>query len=104
MPNGESASTQAVQLTRSLFEHIHGNLGVLRFSIEELTPTNGSPTEESKKWDVICSFFETLGSNAPTRYLAKVNLNDRTVTVKKLSAQEDSETSYQFITEKTKEK
>ena len=43
-----SASIRAVSLVRSLFEHIHGNLGVLKFSIEELKPTNGSPRQNPK--------------------------------------------------------
>jgi len=80
----KSASIRAIELTRAVFESIHGNLGILKFSVEELTPTNGSNGEESKKWDVICSFYETLGSSSPSRYKASVNLNDNTITIKKL--------------------
>lgn len=87
MPN-ESASIEAIQLVRSVFEHVHGNLGVLRFNIEELTPTNGTNGENSKKWKVICSFFETVGSSSPSRYESSVNLNDKTVTIKKLGVEE----------------
>ena len=45
----ESASIKAIELTRSLFESVHGNLGLLKFNIEELTPTNGTRPKESKK-------------------------------------------------------
>ncbi|MEK7088771.1 MAG: hypothetical protein AAB913_01420 [Patescibacteria group bacterium] len=98
----ESASTQAVQLVRTLFEHIHGNLGILRFSIEELKPDPES-NPESKIWDVTCSFFETIGSSAPTRYFAKVRLDDRTVTIKKLGTNEVApEQKYKFAPEEAK--
>ena len=80
----KSASAQAIELTRSVFESAQGNLGLLKFSIESLKPTNGTGTEESKKWDVECSFFESLGSSKPARYLASVDLNKETVTIKKL--------------------
>ncbi len=86
-PSTVSASIRAIELARSVFEHIHGNLGILKFSVEELKPTNGSPTTESQKWDVVCSFFESLGSSSPTRFLASVNLIENTVTIKKLSAE-----------------
>ena len=84
----ESASIQAIQLVRSVFEHIHGNIGLLRFNIEELTPTNGSNGQESKKWKVICSFFETVGSSSASRFESNVNLIDNTVTIKKLGTEE----------------
>jgi len=84
MPN-ESASIQAIQLVRRVFESVHGNLGLLKFNIEELTPTNGKNGEESQKWDIICGFYETLGSTAPSRYKASVDLNQNTITFKKLS-------------------
>ncbi|MBU4353697.1 hypothetical protein KKA18_03370 [Patescibacteria group bacterium] len=81
----ESASFQAITLTRKIFEHIHGNLGILRFNVDELVPTNGSEDTESKKWDIVCSFFETLGSSSPSKYKASVNLDNNTVVIKKLS-------------------
>lgn len=78
-------SIKAIELTRKVFEHIHGNLGLLKFNVEELTPTNGSPTEESRKWRIICSFFESLGSSAPSRYDVSVDLNTNSVNFKKIS-------------------
>jgi hypothetical protein len=81
----ESASIKAIRLTRKIFEVIHGNLGVLKFNVEELTPTNGTEDTESQKWDVVCSFYETLGSSSPSTYKASVNLNNNTVMIKKLS-------------------
>lgn len=82
----ESNSTEAIRLTRNLFEFIHGNLGLLKFSVEELKPTNGTNGENSMKWHIVCSFFETLGSTAPSRYNVDVNLNDKTVTIEKITA------------------
>ncbi len=81
----ESASIKAIELTRRVFEHIHGNLGILKFNVEELTPTNGSDITESKKWDIICSFYETLGSSSPSRYKVSVDLNTNTVRFEKIS-------------------
>lgn len=81
----KSASIEAIQLTRRIFETVHGNLGLLNFNIEELTPTNGIVDTESKKWDVTCTFFETLGSSAPSKYKASVDLNNNSVIIKKLS-------------------
>ncbi len=88
MAVAKSASIKAIELTKSVFESIHGNIGVLRFSVEELIPTNGSNGEESKKWDIVCSLFETLGSTSPSKFKASVNLTDNTVTIKKLSVDE----------------
>jgi len=85
----ESASIKAIELTKKVFEYVHGNLGLLKFNIEELTATNGSNGEESKKWDIICSFYETLGSQAPSRYKVSVNLNDNTVVLKKIDKEQD---------------
>ncbi|MFH2085673.1 MAG: hypothetical protein ABII21_02735 [bacterium] len=85
----ESTSIEAIQLTRKIFETIHGNLGLLKFNIEELTPTNGSPTTESKKWDVVCSFYETLGSSSPTKYKASVDLVTNTISIKKISGTDE---------------
>jgi len=93
----ESASIRAIELTRAIFEHIHGNLGLLKFNVEELIPTNGSNGEESKKWDVVCSFYETLGSSGPSRYKVSVNLNDSTVTIKKLSGDITTEPERRFV-------
>lgn len=87
----ESASIRAIQLTRNVFESVHGNIGLLKFNIEELTPTNGTANEESKKWKIICSFYETLGSTSPSRYEVSVDLNTNTVSIKKISGTESKE-------------
>ena len=81
----KSASIKAIELTRAVFESIHGNLGLLKFNIEELTPKNGTNGKESQKWEIICSFFETLGSSSPSRYKVLVNLSDNTVNLQKIS-------------------
>lgn len=69
---------QAVELVRGLFEYIHGNLGLLRFSVDKLEPNNGHG-EESDKWIVVCSFYKTLSSQQPTVYNAEVDLKENTV-------------------------
>lgn len=81
----EQASIKAIELTRKVFEHIHGNLGILRFNVEELTPTNGNDTEESKKWKIICSFYETLGSTEPSKFEVNVDLITNTVRFHKIA-------------------
>lgn len=86
----KSASIKAIELARSVFESIQGGLGLLKFSIEELKPTNGSSTEESKKWDITCSFFETFASSAPSRFKASVDLNNNTVTIEKLDGEHNT--------------
>lgn len=92
----ESLSVEAIKLTRAVFESVHGNIGLLRFNIENLTPKNGMNEENSKKWEIICSFFETLGSTAPSRYRVLVNLNDNTVAIEKLGALGAPEEKYTF--------
>lgn len=87
----ESTSIQAIQLVRRVFEHVHGNLGLLRFNVEELIPTNGSDTEASKKWDIVFSFYETLSSSNPSKYKASVDLNTNTIEFKKISRPDDTQ-------------
>ncbi len=71
---------QAIDLVKELFEHIHGDLGLLRFSVEKLEPKNGVPNNpDSNKWNIIFSFYKTLSSQQPTKYLAKVILNEKIV-------------------------
>jgi|GEM_PF-2123473 hypothetical protein len=84
MATAKSASVKAIELARSVFESIQGGLGLLKFSVDSLVPTNGSPTEESQKWDIVCSFFETLGSSAPSKYKASVDLTTNTVSIEKI--------------------
>ncbi len=81
----QTASIEAVNLTRSLFESIHGNLGVLRFNIEELTPLEGDISKESRKWKIVCSFFETLQDTSPSKYEVMADLDTKQLTVKKLT-------------------
>lgn len=87
----ESLSIQAITLTRRVFESVHGNIGLLKFNIEELTPTNGTNGENSKRWKVICTFFESLGSAFPSRYQVDVNLGDNTVAIRKIMGGETEE-------------
>ena len=97
------ASIRAIEFTRAVFEYVHGNIGLLKFNIEELKPVD--PAEgEANKWEIICSFYETLGSTSPSRYRVLVNLVDKAVDIKKLSG-EPSEPEKKFnITEESPEK
>lgn len=100
----KSASIRAIELTRAVFESIHGNLGLLKFTIEELIPTNGTNGEESKKWDIVCNFFESLGSSAPSRYKVSVNLNDNTITIKKLDVKSEEPPQKYKVVEQSENK
>lgn len=76
---------QAIDLVKQLFEHIHGNLGLLRFGIEKLEPNNAIPdNQNADKWIVKFSFYKTLSSGQPTRYHADVDLTDKTVSVREV--------------------
>jgi hypothetical protein len=81
----KSKSIQAIELTRNVFESIHGSLGLLKFNIEKLTSKNGTNGQDSKKWEIICSFYETLGSKQPSKYKVDVNLDDNIVSIEKLN-------------------
>ena len=86
MTENKSKSIQVIELVRSLFEYIHGNLGLLKFSIDRLEPkNNGHPGQDSNIWEVECSFYEALGSKAPTHFIAEVNLSQNQVMIKKLT-------------------
>ncbi len=79
-PADQSKSIKAVELVRNLFEHIHGNVGLLKFNIEELKPNE----DNDNKWDVVCSFYETLGSPNPSKYKAKVDLSTMVISTEKI--------------------
>jgi len=91
--SNKSASIQAIELTRKVFESVYGNLGLLRFSVERLTPTNGNANEESKKWEIICSFHESSDSVKPSKYKVSVDLNHKTIFFEKLSKETTSKDS-----------
>lgn len=101
--SNESASIQAIQLVRKVFESVHGNLGLLKFNVEELVPTNGTNGQDSKKWDVVCSFYETLGSTTPSRYKASVDLEKNTVVFRKISGSDDQAAKLEGSYKVTKE-
>lgn len=96
MQEEKSNSIKAIELVRGLFEYIHGNLGLLKFSVDELTALNGTNGKDSKKWKIVCSFYETIGSKNPTKYGAHVDLNDNTVNIKKISPQEEPAKTYKI--------
>jgi len=76
---------QAIDLVKTLFEHIYGNLGLLRFSIIKLEPNNGvKDNQNANKWIVIFSFYKTLSSSQPTVYNADVDLKEKIVSVREI--------------------
>jgi hypothetical protein len=90
---------QAIDLVKGLFEHIHGNLGLLKFSVERLEPNN----LDAMKWIVLFSFYKTLSSEGPTKYHANVDLKEKTVSVKEIDRDgiplESSKKKYKVIEE-----
>lgn len=100
----ETNSIKAIKYARTVFESIHGNLGILKFNIERLTSKNGTATEDSKKWEIICSFYETLGSTEPSRYEVMVDLNNNGVSIKKISGNEGESESVETYVIKEKGK
>ncbi len=86
----QTKQIRAIELVKSLFESIHGNLGLLKFSLEKLEPNNGDG-ENSDKWLVICSFYKTLSSQEPTVYQADVDLKENLVSVKAIKGETEGE-------------
>jgi len=84
----ESPSVEVITLARAAFSSAQGQLGLIKFTIEELVPADKSNTADPKIWSLTCSFYESLGSPSPTRYNALVNLTDKTVSIKKVGGGE----------------
>lgn len=84
----ESPSVEAITLARTAFSSIQGQLGLIKFTVEELVPADKADVADSKIWDLTCSFYENIGSPSPTRYKALINLNDKTVSMKKVGGVE----------------
>lgn len=74
-----STSIKAIELTKLVFESIQGGLGLLKFVVESLAPTDEITDKEPQKWNVICSFFETFYSSTPSRYKVSVDLEKNIV-------------------------
>jgi len=71
---------QAIDLIKSVFEHINGNLALLRFTIEKMTPVNGVPDNtNADKWEAIVSFYQTLSSQQPTKYQVDIQISEKLV-------------------------
>ncbi|MFH1439306.1 MAG: hypothetical protein ABIG89_01990 [Candidatus Woesearchaeota archaeon] len=86
---------QAIELVKSLFESIHGNLGLLKFSLEKLEPNNGNG-KDSDKWIVVCSFYKTFSSQEPTVYEANVNLKENLVSIIAIKGDTNGEKTRKF--------
>lgn len=84
MAEEKSNSIKAIELARAVFESIQGNFGLIRFSVIELIPTNGTSGKDSKKWRLVCRFYETPSSSEPSTYEAQVDLNDNIAEIKKI--------------------
>ena len=85
----------AIELVKGLFESIHGNLGLLRFSLEKLEPDNGHG-KDSDKWIVVCSFYKTLSSQEPTVYQADVDLKKNLVSIRAIKGDTNGEKTRNF--------
>src|SRR3989338_11654226 len=86
---------RAIELVRNLFEAIHGNLVLLKFSLEKLEPNNGKG-KDSDKWIVICSFYKTLSSQEPTVYQADVDLTQDLVSINAIKGEIEGERPKKF--------
>jgi hypothetical protein len=100
----QTKQVRAIQLVRNLFEAIHGNVGLLKFSLEKLEPNNGHGSD-SDKWLVICSFYKTLSSQEPTIYQADVDLTNNIVSVKAIKGETNGDIpkKYKLVEEEEKE-
>lgn len=76
----DSLSVQAIKLARAAFSSVQGQLGLIKFTVEELVPVENS---DSKEWNLVCSFYENLGNPNPSRYNALINIENKTVSIKK---------------------
>lgn len=98
---------QAIDLVKGLFEHIHGDLGLLRFSVEKLEPKNGIPNNpDANKWEIIFSFYKTLSSQQPTKYLAEVILDKKMVSFNEIDESgkpAEKKNIYKIVEEKNEE-
>ena len=84
MVEEKSNSIKAIELARAVFESVQGGFGLIRFSVIELIPTNGINGKDSKKWKLVCRFYENPSSSEPSTYESQVDLNDNTVEIKKM--------------------
>jgi hypothetical protein len=84
----ESPSIEAITLAKAAFSSVQGQLGLIKFTIEELVPADGTESADSRIWNLTCSFYENLGSPSPTKYQARIILSDKTVTIKKIGGGE----------------
>lgn len=97
---------RAIDLVKQVFEHIYGNLTLLRFSIEKLTPINGVPNNpDANKWEVIVNFYHNLQAQQPSRYKVDVNLLDNTVSFSSIDDkdQKEKKQTYQVVKKEEKE-
>lgn len=97
-----SSSVEAITLARAAFSSAQGNLGLIKFSVEELTPVNPTEDGNSKTWNLICSFYESLGSSTPSKYNVSVNIENKSVSIKKIGGGE-TERKFSVIEQGTEE-
>lgn len=99
MATKKSNSIKAIELTRQVFESIYGNLGLLKFNVESLVPTNGTNDQDSQKWAIKCSLYRTLGDIEPTRFEVSVDLNENLITFNETEAKESTVKKYKVVEE-----
>ncbi len=98
---------RALDLVKQVFEHIYGNLTLLRFNVEKLTPVNGDPNNpDANKWEVIVNFYQNLQVQQPIRYKVDVNLIDNTVSFYSIdssgSPKEEEKQTWQIVKKEEK--
>jgi hypothetical protein len=79
----KSVSIEAINLAKSAFSTMQGNFGLVKFSIETLEQNK----RKSEIWDLVCTFYENLGSPLPSKYKAIIDTKKQTVSIKKLEGE-----------------
>lgn len=93
---------KALDLVKQVFEHIYGNLTLLRFNVEKLTPINSvQNSPDINRWEVIVNFYQNLQVQQPNRYKIDVDLIDNTVSFCSVdsngSPKEDEKQTFQVV-------
>lgn len=79
----EQPTIKVAKLVRTLVESLYGNMGLLHFTLDYL----GRIDEDKNIWEMQFSFYKSIGAQNLTNYIAKVNLNDKVIEIKRIKNQ-----------------
>lgn len=86
----ESTSVEVINLAKSAFSTMQNNFGLIKFSIETLEQDKKKP----QIWNLVCTFYENLGSFQPSKYKAVIDSKKQTVTIRKIEGPEEIERKF----------